>query len=276
MGKIVNLVALAAAAAAIGAAARAATPPPATSNNVDVELILAVDVSRSMDYDEQRVQRQGYVNAFRAPEILQAIQSGAYGRIAVTYMEWSSSYYQQTLVPWTVIANKDDINAFAGALAAAPIMTNSRTSISSALLYAESALIKAPFVADRQTVDVSGDGGNNDGVPLAAVRDKLVREGIVINGLPIVIRPTNVFGSFGSVALDDYYKACVTGGPGSFVIPITKQDEFEPAIRRKLILEIASIPSSIVPAASVIPGTPNVDCNAAEQQRGFNDPFFSP
>src|SRR5256885_2073726 len=112
---------------AIAAAALAAASPALrAADAVDLELILAVDVSRSMDSEEQRVQRSGYVSAFRNPEILQAIRSGPYGRIAITYMEWSSSYYQQTLVPWTIIATNDDINRFANALAAAPITTDSR------------------------------------------------------------------------------------------------------------------------------------------------------
>ncbi len=251
-----------------------ARAPAQAADAVDLELILAVDVSRSMDSEEQRVQRDGYVSAFRSPEILQAIRSGPYGRIAVTYMEWSSSYYQQTLVPWTIIANQSDITNFANALAAAPISTDSRTSISNALIYAQDYFRKATYASDRRTIDVSGDGSNNDGAVLAPVRDRIVADGVTINGLPILIRPTNIFGPYGSTGLDDYYKACVTGGPASFVIPIRDIDEFEPAIRRKLILEIASVPSAIMPAATLNQSAPNVDCGAAEQQRPFNDPFF--
>jgi hypothetical protein len=250
--------------------------PARAADAVDLELILAVDVSRSMDSDEQRVQRNGYVTAFRTPEILQAIQSGAYGRIAVTYMEWSSSYYQMTLVPWTIIANKADIDKFTAALAAAPITTDSRTSISNALLYAQDYFRKATVATDRRTIDVSGDGANNDGVPLVPVRDRLVADGITINGLPILVRPSNIFGAYGTIGLDEYYKACVTGGPGSFVIPIAEINEFEPAIRRKLILEIASNQPQVLPAAILAPPTPNVDCAAAEAQRNFNDPFINP
>jgi hypothetical protein len=226
-----------------------------------------------MDSEEQRIQRNGYVSAFRSPEILEAIRSGPYGRIAVTYMEWSSSYYQQTLVPWTIIATQDDITKFANALAVAPISTDSRTSISSALLYAQDYFSKATTDADRRTIDVSGDGSNNDGGALTPIRDRVVADGITINGLPILIRPSNVFGPYGSLGLDDYYRACVTGGPTSFVIPIHDISEFEPAIRRKLILEIASLPSAVVPAVTLAQPVPNVDCGAAEQ-RSFNDPFF--
>ena len=180
------VLAAAAGVAAFGPVARAA-------NEVDLELVLAVDVSRSMDYDEQTVQRSGYVNAFRDPELLKEIQSGDYGRIAVTYVEWSSSYYQQILVPWTVIATQADATAFANALAKAPINTDSRTSISSALLFAQNYFHMAPVTSDRRTIDVSGDGSNNDGVPLAPVRDQLVTNGITINGLPILIHPSNTF-----------------------------------------------------------------------------------
>jgi hypothetical protein len=124
---------------------------------------------------------------------------------------------------------------------------------------------------------VSGDGSNNDGGILTPIRDRVVADGITINGLPILIRPSNIFGPFGSLGLDDYYKACVTGGPTSFVIPIHEVGEFESAIRRKLILEIASAPSAVLPAATLTEPLPNVDCGAAEQQRQFNDPFsFSP
>ena len=166
----------------------------AASEYVDLELILAVDVSRSMDYDEQKVQRDGYVKALRSPEIMQAIRSGPFGRIAITYMEWSSSYYQQTLVPWTIVATADDMAKFTDALAAAPISTDSRTSIANALLYAQAYFNKASYNTDRRTVDVSGDGSNNDGTTLMPVRDRLVADGIVINGLPILLRPSNIFG----------------------------------------------------------------------------------
>ena len=256
----------------------AATARAASANDVDLELILAVDVSRSMDYDEQRVQRDGYVQAIRDPQFIQEIQSGAYGRIAVAYMEWSSSYYQNVLVPWTIIASKDDAAAFANALAAAPITTDSRTSISGALLYAQDYFHKAPAESDRLTIDVSGDGADNDGAALTPVRDKLVANGITINGLPILIRPSNLFGPAGFIPLDDYYKACVTGGPSSFVIPVQTTAGFADAIRRKLILEVASVPSPIVPAATLAQSSPKVDCAAADLQGngGFGGDGFAP
>jgi hypothetical protein len=268
------LLALLAGVAATGPAASQRGPAAPAGQYVDLALILAVDVSRSMDFDEQRVQRDGYVSAFRSAELHQAIRSGPYGRIAVAYMEWSSAYYQQVLVPWTVIGTSEEINAFAEKLAFVPITTDSRTSISHALRYAHDYFRMVPVTPERRTIDVSGDGANNDGMTLVPIRDRVVADGITINGLPILIRPSNLFGPYGSVALDDYYRVCVTGGPASFVIPVHEVKGFAAAIRRKLILEIVSIAPEIVPVSALRSPLPNVDCNAAEQQRNFNDPFF--
>ncbi len=243
---------------------------------VDLALILAVDVSRSMDYDEQRVQRDGYVAAFQSTELQQAIRSGAYGRIAVAYMEWSSDYYQQVLVPWRIIGTPAEVSAFADTLSQVPITTDSRTSISAALQHALNYFRTVPASPDRRTIDVSGDGANNDGAFLAPVRDRLVADGITINGLPILIRPSNLFGPLGSIPLDDYYRSCVIGGPGSFVVPVEEVKGFAAAIRRKLILEIAGAPAAGGEAVQVSARREpvRVDCAAAEQQRPFNDPFF--
>jgi hypothetical protein len=272
------ILALAAGLLALQPATQAAQPAHPYPDNVDLALILAVDVSRSMDYEEQRVQREGYVGAFRSAELQQAIRSGAYGRIAVAYMEWSSAYYQRVLVPWTVIGTPTEINAFADKLERVPITTDSRTSIANALRYAYEYFRPLPVKPDRRTIDVSGDGANNDGGALVPVRDQIVADGITINGLPIIIRPSNLFGPYGSVRLDDYYKDCVTGGPTSFVVPVTAVTEFAAAIRRKLILEIVSNPPSadIVPVSSLGGSHPKVDCVAAEAQRNFNDPFANP
>jgi hypothetical protein len=255
----------------------AASPPAARAapQYADLALILAVDVSRSMDYDEQRVQRDGYVAAFRSAELQEAIRSGAYGRIAVAYMEWSSAYYQEVLVPWTVIGTATEVNAFADLLNRVPIMTDSRTSISSALQFAQNYFHAVPVTTDRRTIDVSGDGPNNDGLALLPVRDRLVADGVTINGLPILIRPSNLFGPFGTVRLDDYYRSCVTGGPGSFVIAVEDLKGFATAIRRKLILEIVSAASEVVPVSAFRDELPKVDCGAAEQPRNF-DPLVNP
>jgi hypothetical protein len=258
----------------VGLAIAGLSPPAVAAttnagNTVDLQLILAVDVSGSMDPNEQRVQRQGYVQAFRDPDVIAAILSGAYGRVAVTYVQWAGAFFQQASVPWTVIASKDDALAFATALNNAPIASERGTSISAGLLFSASAFTTGGFNSDRETIDVSGDGSNNDGPPVTPVRDKLVGQGITINGLPIVINPSGVPG-FGIVSLEDYYHDCVIGGPSSFVIPIKTMADFLPAIRRKLILEIASGPGtgSIVPAAQTT-AAPLVNCAAAERSQ-FN------
>jgi hypothetical protein len=260
--------------AAVAAVAGACSVSAATSsdNYVDLQLILAVDVSGSMDYREQQVQRDGYVQAFRDPEVINAILSGPYGRISVTYIQWAGAFIQQTAVPWTVIKSKDDAMNFAAALTRAPVFTERGTSISAGLSYAASAFDISHLDSDRRTIDVSGDGSNNDGAPLMGVRDKLVKQGIAINGLPILLNPAPVPGNIGFY-LDDYYHDCVIGGPASFVIPIKAFGDFAPAIRRKLILEIASNQAPIAsPIVRVADTRRGVDCAAAERGGGFG--FF--
>jgi hypothetical protein len=255
--------------AAIASALAAAPPSGQAAEYVDLQLVLAVDVSGSMDLNEQRVQRDGYVQAFRNSDLIKAITSGAYGRIAVTYVEWSSAYFQQVVVPWRVIGDAEDSLAFAAELDKRPIGHDRSTSISGGLLYALSAFDVSPVESDRRTIDVSGDGPNNDGSPVAGIRDMVVSRGITINGLPILINPMPVFGPTGlPISLDDYYSGCVIGGPGSFTIAIRALSEFEPATRRKLILEIASAApdqTSVTRVASILPTAP-VDCLAGERR----------
>ena len=213
---------------------------------VDLELVLAVDVSLSMDLEEQRLQRDGYVQAFRDADVLRAIASGGARRIAVTYVEWAGEHVQSTILPWTLIDGAGSAAAFADALAAMPITRARMTSISGALQYAMRLFGQSPFRTSRRVVDVSGDGPNNAGPAVTDVRDSLVAQGIIINGLPIVI---HVGGAFDLADLDRYYADCVIGGPGAFLLAIRDKAEFAPAIRRKLILEIASVPP---PPARVI------------------------
>ncbi len=249
--------------------ARAADAP------VDLELVLAVDVSRSMDYGELQVQRDGYVAAFRNPEVIDAIRQGVIGSIAVTYVEWSGAFFQQILIPWRVISSSQDAEAFADELAAAPITRERGTSISGSLMFASGQFSDNGFEGTRQTVDVSGDGPNNDGLPVAPARDQLVKEGITINGLPILIHPSDV-GSFGQVSdLDVYYQDCVIGGPGAFMLTVDSVDRFEAAIRRKLVLEIAGLPPHLMPAADTLNPPPRTDCMAGEKMRNrYLDPFM--
>jgi hypothetical protein len=227
---------------------------------VDVELVLAVDVSPSMSQDEQRVQRNGYVSAFRDPDLAQAIELGPHGMIAVLYLEWSGSGYQRVVVPWTIIGRYEEAKRFADTLASQSIKEGLGTSISGGLLKAEQLIAHNSIAGGRQVVDVSGDGPNNDGLPVAPVRDKLVASGITINGLPISLPHDSPepFDTFSKDYLDAYYEHCVVGGAGSFVIGIDDLSQFESAIRRKLIREIAGVPSRPWPAAYA--NRPAFDC----------------
>jgi hypothetical protein len=232
---------------------------------VDLELVIAVDISLSMDLDEQRLQRDGYVAAFRDAEVHKAITSGAFGRIAVTYVEWAGSPSQRVVLPWTVIDGPQSARAVAGRLETAPISRARMTSISSALDFSGGLFDTSGVRGIRRVVDVSGDGPNNSGRPVTPARDDLLAKGIVINGLPVMLKLAS--GYFDISDLDRYYTDCVIGGPGSFMIPIKDRREFLTATRRKLLLEI----SALEPPARLIPvqGPPTrdaSDCNIGEQQ----------
>ncbi|MEX0852149.1 MAG: DUF1194 domain-containing protein [Bauldia sp.] len=270
MRRIAAVVMLAAGLSTLGASGTAAQ-----DFDVDLALVLAVDVSRSMDLDEQRVQRDGYAAAFRHPEVIAAIASGLVGRIAVTYMEWAGATYQSVIVPWRIIAGRQEAEAFAAELAAAPIMRERGTSISGGLLAAARQLAESNVSGFRRVVDISGDGANNIGSPVVPMRDQLVDEGITINGLPIMIRQQEPDNPYGIDHLDIYYEDCVIGGPGAFMITVDDLDRFAVAIRRKLVLEIAGLPPRLMPAASPPRAEPRVDCLIGEKARGrWLDPFI--
>jgi Protein of unknown function (DUF1194) len=216
---------------------------------VDLELVMAVDISLSMDEDEQRLQRDGYAAAFRHPEIIEAIRSGPHGRIAATYVEWAGESFQRTVVPWTLIDGAATALPFAEKLAAAPIEQTYRTSISGALLYA-GGLFDGNGYHGRAVIDVSGDGANNQGISVEVARDQAVRRGITINGLPLLLKPGSFDGYFEMVDLDDYYEDCVIGGTGAFIVPVRSLSEFVPAIRRKLVMEIAGREPTVTMAAA--------------------------
>ena len=220
--------------------------------NVDLKLVIAVDVSRSMTKNEQRVQRQGYVNALLDPDIMTAIKSGARGRIAIAYLEWANPDYQRVLVPWKVIDRPEDAAAFADALDAQPTASEGGTSISAGLLQAMILLETNDIQSDRQTIDVSGDGPNNAGPPVVAVRDALVARGVTINGLAIsVLAPDQqvMFDSPSPRFVEAYYQGCVIGGPNNFVISVGDVKEFTEAILRKMLTEIAGTPLQLQLAA---------------------------
>jgi hypothetical protein len=241
---------------------------------VDLELVIAVDVSLSMDLDEQRLQRDGYVMAFRDPEVHKAITSGPNGRIAVTYVEWAGPPTQQVVMPWTVIDGAQAAGAFADRLEGAPISRARMTSISAALQYSGRLFESSGAKGIRRVIDVSGDGPNNAGYPVVPVRDELVAKGIVINGLPIMLKLAQGF--FDLAELDLYYADCVIGGTGSFMIPIKQRHEFQTATRRKLLLEISGYePPARVVRVQAPPSTERSDCLIGEKQwRNYMDGRF--
>jgi hypothetical protein len=238
----------------------------AQADSVDLQLVLAVDVSRSMDFEEQELQRDGYAAAFRHPEVLAAIASGPLGRIAVTYVEWAGPDIQAVVVPWTIVATREEALAFASKISAAEFLRERGTSISGGLEFASGLFAGSGVRGLRRTIDISGDGPNNMGLPVARVRDEVVAAGITINGLPIMLRPGGGFGAFGIDKLDIYYEDCVIGGPGAFIVTVGDMSQFPAAIRRKLVLEIAGVvsPPQLIPVAVT---APRIDCLIGEKRR---------
>lgn len=222
----------------LAASGALAMPARADDGGVDVQLVMAVDVSRSVDEDEARLQREGYRAAMIDPRVVAAIGGGTQGAIAVAYVEWAGFGYQQLVLPWTRIADAGGARAWSERLAASPRQSLSWTSISGALMFSRRVLAECPWEGTRRVIDVSGDGVNNQGPPPEDERDRLVDEGVVINGLPIVNDRPN-FGIVPSRDLEPYYRNSVIGGPGAFLVVAEDFVAFGDAIRRKLIQEIA-------------------------------------
>ena len=218
-------------------------PPgtPALATDVDLALVLAADVSSSMDSHELSLQRDGYVKAFADADVINALFSGPKGRIAVSYTEWAGVNYHVIIVPWIVLDDLASVQAFRTALSAAPVVgSRGQTSIAGGLRFAAEQFATAGLHALRRTIDVSGDGPNNEGTSLEATRRQIVERGITINGLPIASPKKGLaFGVPERLDLKAYYKSAVIGGPGSFVIAADGIDGFADAIRRKLVVEIA-------------------------------------
>ncbi|HEX8663410.1 MAG TPA: DUF1194 domain-containing protein [Beijerinckiaceae bacterium] len=226
---------------------------------VDVALVLAVDISNSMDPEEQALQREGFVAAFRSPLVHDALRKGTLGRVAVTYMEWAGSATQQVLIPWTVIESSDEALQFADRLAASPIRRAPRTSISSAIDFAVLLLDGSGVDATQRVIDISGDGANNQGRPVTNARNDALDRGIVINGLPIMLKRG---GPWDIEHLDLYYRDCVIGGPGAFMVPVRERGQFVEAVKTKLIREISErAPERFIRPASTEPRT---NCFAGE------------
>ncbi|ABE38554.1 DUF1194 domain-containing protein [Rhodopseudomonas pseudopalustris] len=232
---------------------------------VDVELVLAVDVSYSMDVDELAVQREGYAEALRSSDFMKTLKTGPNGRIAVTYFEWAAASDQKIILPWQLIDGPESADAVATEIMNAPLRRASRTSISGAINFAMPLFEQNAYHGLRRVIDISGDGPNNNGEPVTLARDAAVEKGVVINGLPIMVKEPS-YSTMDIENLDYYYEDCVIGGPGSFVVTIKSRDKFKEAIRTKLVMEVAgrTPPHRIVPVADRAQ-TPRVSCLVGEK-----------
>lgn len=243
---------------------------------VDIQLFLAVDVSRSMTPRELEIQRRGYAEALVSEAVIKAIENGLLGRIAITYVEWAGSDSQRTIIDWTLVGDRAGMEDFASQLTVIFNPAMRRTSISGALDHAVESIGANGFTSYRKVVDISGDGPNNQGRPVLQAREDALAEGITINGLPLMTRE-GMGSQFHLEDLDEYYRNCVIGGPRSFVIPVLEWDAFPEAVRRKLVLELADKPLPVRRAAFEVQSPANYNCLVGELiwQRFQND-FFNP
>jgi hypothetical protein len=212
-------------------AALAAAAPAAAATAVDLELVLAVDASGSVNQTRFELQRQGYAAAFRDDRVIRAIAAGSHGAIAVTVMQWTGPTLHVAVIDWTLVRDRASAGALADRIAAVPRqLFGGGTSLSGAIDHAMALLSADPYRGDRRVIDISGDGSNNRGRPATLARDEAVRQGVVINGLPILsVEPD----------LDLWYRENVIGGPGAFLVVAQDFDAFAEAIVSKLVNEIA-------------------------------------
>jgi hypothetical protein len=236
-------------------AALAACPGAAVAaEKVDLLLVLAADVSRSVDSGKFQLQRDGYATAISDPRVLEAISSGRNGRIGLSFIEWSGAGSQRVLIDWTRVSNAEEAKGFGDHLLEAPRSFADRTSISGAIDFSMGQLAKAPFECERRTIDISGDGTNNAGRDVTLARDEALAQGVTINGLvilsetPLAWNPDHTNPQGG---LDNYYRSHVVGGTGAFVIVAENFASFGKAIIKKLIAEIALSGPAQVRHASV-------------------------
>jgi len=234
------------------------------AKDVDLELVLAVDVSGSIDEDEARLQREGFATAITNPHILRAIRSGPLGRVAVMYVEWSGLDRHHIVADWTVIANEDDARDFAETISDGSPFRGHWTSISSVIDQSMKYLESNPYRGARQVIDISGDGENNNGDPIMGARDRAIAAGVTINGLPIINGRIGPNGMAPPEDLDGYYRDCVIGGPGAFLVVARGFSDFARAIRRKLFLEL----SGWQPAPRRVRASlrPKADCLTGEKR----------
>jgi hypothetical protein len=208
--------------------------------SVNVELVIAVDVSYSMDLDELAIQREGYAQAIVSKDFLQALRARPASKVALTYFEWSMSGDDRIIIPWRVIDGPESADAVAAEIMKTPIRRGSSTSISGAINFAVQLFEENPYRGSRRVIDISGDGPNNDGAPVTGARDAAVEKGIIINGLPIMVKEPSYL-TTDIENLDLYYEDCVIGGPGAFIMTIKDREKFQEAIRTKLVLEVAGL-----------------------------------
>jgi hypothetical protein len=217
-------------------------PAPARAQQVDLLLVLAADVSRSVDHQKFELQRQGYAAAISNPQVLEAIRSGIHGKIALNFLEWSGVGAQKVVLDWTIIDGPESARRFGDQLVEAPRSFADRTSISGGIEFSMAQLKRAPFQSARRTIDVSGDGTNNAGRDVRIARDEAVAEGVTINGLVILSQtqvPWNPEHTNPPGGLEKYFRDNVAGGPGSFVVAAEGFESFGKAIIKKMIAEIA-------------------------------------
>lgn len=255
----------------------AAAPAWAQDRPVDLELALGIDVSGSVDDEEAMLQRQGYIAAFRHPDVIRAIEEGMLGRIAVGYYEWAGYGHMRVIAGWTEIGDAKTANAFADVLTLNPPETAYRTAIASAIDFAALWFDRNGFEGTRRAIDISGDGPNNWGGPVTRARDRAVEQGITINGLPIVNNRPGPSGWPQIPNLDLYYRDCVIGGPGAFIVVANSFEEFAVAVRRKLITEIAGLdppdpPARLVPV-QLRPGRAAPPCDIGERRWEDQDDY---
>lgn len=255
--------------AAIPPDARAA---PRADNTVDVLLVLAVDISYSMDPEEQALQREGYATALTSREFLDALKLGPNGRIAIAYVEWAGEKEQQLILPWHLVDGPESAKILSEKILAVPLRRAYRTSISGAIQFSAALFKTSGYKALRNVIDVSGDGVNNHGAPVTRARDEAVRQGITINGLPLVLKRSSS-SALDIPDLDVYYEDCVIGGPGAFVIPVRTRDEMLRAIKTKMVLEVAGVKPKTQPRIIPAADPSRISCTIGERiwQENWNN-----
>ena len=228
--------------AGLGAGAAAAALPAQAAEEVDLQLVLAADVSRSIDNSRFLLQRQGYAAAIADPRVVRAMTGGRFKRLALTYNEWSGPGAQRTIVAWTIIDSQQSAEDFAARLLAPPRPFAGSTAIGEAIMFSMDEFGRCPFPAQRRTIDVSGDGTNTSGTLAGTARDVAVESGVTINGLAILSdtpSPWNPMHTHPPGGLDEWYRANVIGGSGAFLLSVLGFDTFAYAMVNKLSRETA-------------------------------------